>query len=58
MSNDQENSQQEFAGVDTVVEENPQEIAKNAKSLAWFAMWVSIVAMVISIVSAAINLSL
>ncbi len=58
MSNDQEKSQQEFAGVDTVVEVNPLEIAKNAKGLAWFAMWVSIVAMVISIVSAAINLSL
>jgi len=58
MSNDQEKPQQEFAGFDTVVEENPQEIAKNAKSLAWSALWVSIVAMVISIVSAAINLSL
>jgi len=58
MSNDHEKPQQEFAGFDTVVEEKPLEIAKNAKGLAWFAMWVSIVAIVISIVSVAINLSL
>jgi hypothetical protein len=41
---------------DAVIEKNPLEIAKDASGLAWFAMWVSIVAMVISIVSAAINL--
>lgn len=41
---------------DTVIEKNPLEIAKDASGLAWFAMWISIVAMVISIVSAAINL--
>ena len=39
-----------------VIEKNPLEIAKDASGLAWFAMWVSIVAMVISIVSATINL--
>ena len=42
---------------DIVIEKNPLEIAKDANGLAWFAMWVSIVAMVISIVSAVINLS-
>ena len=41
---------------DTVIEKNPLEIAKDASGLAWFAMWISIVAMVISIASAAINL--
>jgi hypothetical protein len=41
---------------DTVIEKNPLEIAKDASGLPWFAMWVSIVAVVISIVSAAINL--
>jgi len=41
---------------DTVIEKNPLEIAKDANGLAWFAMWVSIAAMVISIVSVAINL--
>jgi hypothetical protein len=41
---------------DIVIEKNPLEIAKDANGLAWFAMWVSIVAMVISIVSAAIHL--
>jgi hypothetical protein len=42
---------------DAVIEKNPLEIAKDASGLAWFAMWVSVVAIVISIASAAINLS-
>ena len=42
---------------DFVIEKNPLEIAKDASGLAWFAMWVSVVAIVISIASVAINLS-
>ena len=41
---------------DIVIEKNPLEIAKDANGLAWFAMWVSIVAIVISIASVAIHL--
>lgn len=42
---------------DTVIETNPIEIAKDASGLAWVAMWISVVAVVIAIGSAAISLS-
>jgi len=42
---------------DTVIEENTFEAAQEANRLAWVAIWVSVVAVVISIVSA-ISLSL
>jgi len=42
---------------DTIIELNPLEIAKDAKGMAWFAMWVSVVALAISIACIVINLS-
>lgn len=41
-----------------VKERNALEIAQGADRLAWVAMWISIVAVVISVTSAAITLSL
>ncbi len=44
--------------VGIVKERNALEIAEGADRLAWVAMWISIVAVVISVTSAAITLSL
>ena len=42
---------------DSVMERNALEIARDADRLAWIALWISVFAVVISVVSAAIGLS-